>query len=304
MQLLQAIPIASLLGSVVTMMLLNRGNEVTAMRAAGMNPYRIGLPIFVGAALFSLVSLWLNDYAIPKSASRIHYLESVVIQGGEEEEFQEKGHWLRLGNQFFSFSDYIPADRALKGVVLYEKSDKGFGLSTFTFSEKALFDQKSKLWKLGETHQFRFTGKDSLSHKKLEETTLPLPINPQKLRKDRRSLDQLSLGELRQKTVRGSKVGAEVVRVQVAYHSKIAFCLAALIISLIGIKFGYRSERTTEAVVGVLISIGLAVGYWFLLSAGKVLSNEGTIAPWLGPWLPNFVLASFGFFQMSRLGKP
>src|SRR5690606_10037216 len=50
----QALPIAALLASVIAMVLLSRTNEITAMRAAGLGPVRIGLPILAGGALLSL----------------------------------------------------------------------------------------------------------------------------------------------------------------------------------------------------------------------------------------------------------
>ena len=46
--LVQSIPIASLLASVITMVLLSRTNEVTAMRAVGMGPLRVGMPVALG----------------------------------------------------------------------------------------------------------------------------------------------------------------------------------------------------------------------------------------------------------------
>ena len=52
--LVQSIPIASLLASVITMVLLSRTNEVTAMRAVGMGPLRVGMPVALGGGLYLL----------------------------------------------------------------------------------------------------------------------------------------------------------------------------------------------------------------------------------------------------------
>ena len=61
----QALPIASLLSGVICMVLLSRSNEITAMRAAGMGPLRIGAPIAFGGLLLSLGSFLLeNSYCL------------------------------------------------------------------------------------------------------------------------------------------------------------------------------------------------------------------------------------------------
>ena len=65
MHISQALPIASLLASVITMVLLSRTNEITAMRAAGMGPLKIGLPLATGGVLLSIAAYAVNERVIP-----------------------------------------------------------------------------------------------------------------------------------------------------------------------------------------------------------------------------------------------
>src|SRR5690606_6451539 len=78
-QIVQALPIASLLASVICMILLSRSNEITAMRAAGMGPLQIGAPLAAGGMLLSMGSLIIGEVFVPKFAQRVHYVQQVLI---------------------------------------------------------------------------------------------------------------------------------------------------------------------------------------------------------------------------------
>ena len=60
-QLVQILPIAALLSSVVSMVVLNRHNETTAMRAAGMSPSQIAIPLGIGGFGLCIFSFFLNE---------------------------------------------------------------------------------------------------------------------------------------------------------------------------------------------------------------------------------------------------
>ena len=106
--LVQAIPIASLLGSVTCMVLMSRTNEITAMRAAGMGPVRVGLPVAIGGLILSALSILLGEFIAPKSMKQMRYVEEVVIEGSRENQMEQGAHWAREENFLFSFEEFNP----------------------------------------------------------------------------------------------------------------------------------------------------------------------------------------------------
>ena len=302
-QVLQALPIASLLGSIVVMLLLGRTNEITAMRAAGMTPLRIGAPVFAGALFLCLIGFLIGETVLPKSAMRMHYIEDVLIEGKSDDKRMQKGNWFRVKEKFFNFVDFDRNLNKLYNLVILVKSTKEFKLNEMIHAESATFNSARGTWDLNDISIYRFLSGGQVQLTKSLEFPMSLPIEPQKLTADPRRPDELSLSELSERVGRGLGTGTNVREIQVAYHVKIAFIFASFMVCFVGLKFGYKSERATETVVSVLLGIGLGVSYWFLLSAGRALANGGNIEPWLGAWLPNFVLGSLGVFELYRLHK-
>ena len=93
------------------------------------------------------------------------------------------------------------------------------------------------------------------------------PFAPDKLVIDRRLPNELSLRELLEKIHRGQLSGVDVLNLEVDFQVKLAFYFAAFVVSLIGLRFGYTSERSTETAKGILLAIAIGISYWFILNA-------------------------------------
>ncbi len=88
----------------------------------------------------------------------------------------------------------------------------------------------------------------------------------------------------------------------VELHKRLAIPIACLVFALIGLPLGIGSRSATRG-RGFVLSIGLIMVYYVILNHGELLSREGRIPAWLGPWLPNLVLVLIAFPLMTRMGR-
>lgn len=303
-QIMQALPIAGLLASVICMILLSRTNEITAMRAAGMGALQIGAPLAAGGLLLSFGSLFIGEIVVPRFAQKMHYVQQVLIEGKKDDQVADGAKWARDGQNLINFQDYDPMTQTLSKVRMVEvrpnfrpvqavEADLGYYLSA------------TKTWKLTNIRILYFKRNGVLDRtESREELDLALPIDPKKLRQDRRKPNELGIAELSDMIARGEKVGADTLPYKVDFHYKLAYPFAAFVVSLIGLKFGYKSERTTETAKGVLIAFFIGISYWVVLSASRALGLRGDIHPFLAAWAPNVVVLGIITFDayMSRKG--
>lgn len=301
-QVVQALPIASLLASVIAMILLSRTNEITAMRAAGMGALRIGFPLAVGGLMLSGISLLIGELVLPRFAQKVHYVQQVQIEGEKDDQMAGGAKWLRNGQNLINFQDYDPLTQTMTKVRVVEVRPNFRPIQSVE-AETAVFNAETKFWRLKDIKVLHFKRNGTLDTVEQREVQdVEIPVEPQKLKKDRRKPNELSFGELNDVVDRGDQSGADTVPFKVELQGKLAYPFAAFVVSLIGLKFGYKSERTTETAVGVLLAFIIGISYWFVMSAGRALGLRGDLHPFLAAWLANVVIMGIIVFDawMSR----
>lgn len=301
--LLQALPIAALLSSVICMVLLSRTNEITAMRAAGMSPLRVGAPVAVGGAILVVISMLLGEVILPVSARKMHYIQKVKMEKHSELQIAEGARWIRDGSALYNFKDYDPLTRTMIGVrVIY--TGNGFRPKRTLEAQQAVYKPQSDDWQLYNVKMVYFWPNGTVSYTEQRKTlSIPIPVEPQKLKKERRLSSELSLGELSEIISQGKVSGLDVLSLEVDMHVKFAFYFAAFVVCLIGLKFGYKSERTMETARGILLAIAIGVSYWFILNAGRALGKRGTLPPLMSAWLANVVVFAAAMVSIYRTRK-
>ena len=298
-QIVQALPIASLLASVVSMILLSRTNEVTAMRAAGMSAVQIGVPLAFGGLVLSVGSLIASEFVLPGMAQRVRYVQDVLIEGHKDEDSGQSSKWLRDGKRLINFREYDPVGQRLWGISIVELRPN-FRPDRATEAEEAVFLSDENRWRLNRVKTFHFHKNGSVdSVVPVPYLDLDLPIEPKKLKRDDRKPGELSFQELREAITRGDRSGIDTLPLKVEIQGKLAYPFATFVVSLIGLKFGYRSERATETAKGVLIAFFVGISYWFVLSAGRALGLRGDLDPFVAAWLPNIVVLAFVLLDAS-----
>ncbi len=296
-QVMQALPIASLLASVIAMILLSRTNEITAMRAAGMGAIRIGLPLAVGGLLLSGLSLLLGEVVLPRFAQKVHYVQQVQIEGEKDDQMAGGAKWLRNGQNLINFQEFDPISQTMTKVRVVEVRPN-FRPVQSVEAETAIFNPETKFWRLKDIRVLHFKRNGTLdSVEQRDVQDVEIPVEPQKLKKDRRKPNELSFGELNDLVDRGDQSGADTVPFKVELQGKLAYPFAAFVVSLIGLKFGYKSERTTETAVGILLAFCIGISYWFVMSAGRALGLRGDLHPFLAAWLANVVILGIIVFD-------
>ncbi len=299
----QALPIASLLASVITMVLLSRTNEVTAMRAAGMGPGLVGMPVVVGGLILCLCSVLIGEWMLPRSAARLHFIQEVQIERESETQIAEGARWLKSGNMLYNFRDYDPITNMMTVVKAIEMGDN-FRPKRSIEARLATYRPEFDDWLLEDVKILYFWPKGTLSYSEEREVMpVKIPVEPTKLKKERRLPNELSSRELVDLIRKGTASGADVQFYRVDFHTKLAFHFAPLVVCLIGLKFGYKSERTMETARGVLLAVAIGMSYWFILNAARALAKRGILHPIPAAWVANVVIFSVSIFNIMHQKK-
>lgn len=305
-ELYQAIPIASLISSIVVMILLSRTGEITAMRAVGMSPLRIIFPIACGGLILSALTFVLGEYVIPYTTRKSHYIKQITIEG-EVAALNEGAYWVRTPEMTVHFKSYNPNKQSLSQLKILYLNEETFAPKRVLHADSAVYLAERKTWALDTVHEFFFNHEKKLTDSEsIPKIEMPLPIEPSKLTFDRRTPFEMSLSEIGTVIETGQATSGDILTYRIAWHMKFAYPLAAFLITFLGLRFGYQTERGSETIRGMFLALLLALSYWFILSASKVLCSSGSLHPFFAGWLANiwiFFIAIYQFIRVARVPR-
>jgi lipopolysaccharide export system permease protein len=307
-----SLPLALLVSLLYVLGKMNRANEFTAMRAAGIGFMRLSAPIWVVGMLCCGVAWWLNTEIVPWSVERSRAMH-------DELQFRhDAAHATspdRVGAAYSVAFDNAVARRMWFFNRFSQSTQHGYGVAVSALDARrregsrivaaeAWPDRARRGWVFKEGRDLTFnaeTGELVASvpfHEKFqagytEEPSLMLLI-------DRRPID-LSLHELRKITdyLEGEH-NPKSIPYAVRYFGLIADTLGPLIVIAIAIPFAITGVRVNPA-VGVSKSIGLFALYYMLMNVAFSLATKELVEPEVAAWLPNIGMTALAIWFFVRL---
>lgn len=327
--LFQITPLAVLMSSLLTLAILSRNNEITAMRSSGISLYRVAIPFLAIAQAVSLLMLWANDAVIPGANHQAELVREIQIERHSPRAFfQGNEIWVRLANQTLmrgdlAVSEEFPLKRAYK--VLFAKfpwirSDPGDvfplklqGISLYRlnpdFSIHEVLIAKELVHEEGQWFLIsglsRTVGPD-LTGKSQPFERLPITLN-QKPEDFRRTInvssEALSLRDLAAYVERLEEDGYNPARYATDLFGRTAFPFVCVIMALIGSSMSLMEtgSRGTSVVKGVGYSLLIGFLYWAGHSVALAFGRSGVLPPLLAGWAANLLFLSFAGYLFLRV---
>src|SRR3989338_4474526 len=301
--LFQIMPLAILMSTLLTLTILSRNNEITAMRSSGVSLYWVSVPFLVVAQVLSLLMLWASDAVIPGANQQADVLREFRIEGKTPGSvFQGSEMWVRLGDQTLMKGD-LPDDSAPRvyGISLY-KLEQDFSIREIVFAKELLYENGGWVLVSGVSRTFH---PDQLVRSQPFDR-LPIQLN-QKPEDFRRAVridsEALSLRELAAYVERLRQDGYNPARYATDLFGRTAFPFVCLIMALIGITISLTEtgSRGTGLVKGVGYSLLGAFLYWAPHSVALAFGRSDVVPPLLAGWAANILFLSFAGYLFLRV---
>lgn len=296
-------PLGALMASILTVGGLNRTREITAMRSCGLSFYQIATPFFALGTIVSVLALSLTAVFIPLANIKAEYVQSVLIQNKPEPLlFTPDRLWLRVGKNHLLQIDSVEEDGfRLNGIHQYLLDD-AFGLQEILEGDRAFFHNSE--WVMEQVVQRNFKEGDQIQVNEVPRQILALSLSPDDFQNWlARSPEHMSLYKLHDYVQRMAEDGHSPHRFLTDYWARIAYSLAPLVMTLLGVSVSFRGSGVRG--VGVAKGLGqtLAIGFffWAAHSVGIVLGRNGAVLPVIGSWIATVMFLAIGINQFLKL---
>lgn len=305
--LLFIIPMAAMIGVIISYSRMVSDNEVIAMKAGGIGLYRMLPPVILFAAAAAAATALVSTTLIPAGNTATKQIlfrlaKEKIDNGLKERQFSES-----LGKMVIYVDKVDPETRDLHGMYV---SDMRTPTTPTTIIARA-----GKLQARMETMEVHLEMTDGTLHRAPDDKsqtiffkkyTLKVPLQEPKavlgesaggINKGR--LTQQALLAEAKRVGNKSKIAASLIT---EYHKRLAMPVGCFILSLLGLPLALFTRHGRKP-LGLPLGLGFFIIYYAMLTGatGYAENNPALIRPLL--WLPNLLFATLTIFFIRQVAS-
>jgi len=282
-------PMAVLFSVMLLLVRMAKDNEVTILRTSGMNALRLLAPILLMAIFSTSLSFLTNEQVVPWANRVSDALIRKSIQKIPPPTVVNNVFFKEEGGRFFYIRKINKKKNIMHDILIFEKTSR---YPRVTTARTASWDKRSWTLHDGVTQEFNEDGVIDFTSK-FNQTKINVDREVQSFYTRKKTAKEMDSSELKEKISKLEEGGVSTRNLRIEYWMKSSLPTACLIFGIIGSAFCLRFVKSGKDWWGVIVAIiivVLLVGFYFFATAlFKSLAKKGTISPFLGAWMPNFV---------------
>lgn len=283
-------PIALLLAILITFGLMNKHNELIALKSSGVSIFHLFKPVAALGVLGAVLLFLLSDIVVPAAMTRANRILLQEVKG--EEAALIENIWIKGDHSFFKIGQYDP-----EGQVIY-------GLTAYYLDDQSRFSRRMDANR-GEYKEGRWVLQDLLVQKFDPGTEAPkvsfsshkavnIELQPEQLLEIAPETDEMSCKTLQAVIDKMEAEGDDANRYRVDLQNKVAFPVVCLLMCLIGTAIAVRGKLKGGLPAIVSYGIGIAFLYYIVWSICISFGYGGILPPVAAAWAPHVIFLCVG----------
>ncbi len=291
----QITPVGILLAVLITFGLMNKNNEIIALKSGGMSVYSLIRPIFY-VGLFSTIFLFLiSEIMVPLTIAKANDIYRVEVKKYTQTR-GVKDIWFKSHRCIVFISYFNPKKNTISGVTL-NFFDARFRLQRRVDAVEGQFRQGQ--WVLHDIMEQELNeNSGTYDTRFIEKNVENIDFMPEDLQRVAKKSEEMSFKELLRYIQDVESEGYDATPYRVDLHGKFALPLACLIVCLIGAGITVRKVNRHGLSVNIALGIVVIFLYWIVHSFCLSLGHGGMLPPVVAAWMSNFIFACFAVYSL------
>ncbi len=295
-------PLIMLLAVLITFGIMNRSNEITAMKATGTSVYRIVAPVLVAAAMLSAGLFFADQFYLPHTNKRQEALHNQIKGKPPQTYLRPDRRWIFGQNNDIYYYQFFDADRdQFANLTIFQIDPASFAVTQRIHAERAHWADSMGRWIYEQGWQRILRGPAIASYRTFDVSTFPeLGEAPSYFKKEVKQYSEMNYEELHRYIRDLQQSGFDVVRLRVQLNRKLSYPLITLIMAVIAVPFSLSTVKK-GAVTGVAVAVGIAVVYTVISRLFEAMGDISQLPPALAAWSPDLIFALVGAYLILKI---
>jgi len=295
-------PMSMLLAVLVTFGLLQRSNEIIAIKATGISLYRIVIPVLLASCLVAGLLFLSDQFYLPYTNKRQDELRNRIKGKPAQTYLRPDRKWIfGQHNDIYYYQLFDPDRDTFGGVSVFQFDPHTFQITHRIAAARAHWSGPMDRWVYEQGWERSLKGSAIESYNRFDAATYPqLAEPPAYFKKEVKQSSEMNYEELRRYIHDLEQSGFDVVRLRVQLQKKIAYPLITLVMAVLAIPFAISAGKRS-ALAGVATAIGIGVVYWTISGLFEAMGNLSQLPPTVAAWSPNLVFGFIGGYLILRM---
>jgi lipopolysaccharide export system permease protein len=295
-------PAAMILGAAVAVSTFRNTREWTAMRAVGLGPWRLAVPVLAVTFGVGLVLLVEHDFWGVRAAQRAEEIQALRFgRGGDLRRYEAARapkRWFRGrdGRRIYHLLG-SPRDGGFERVTVLEVTPD-FRLARRI--DAGRMRPEGGAWLLEDVQDRTFLPDGGMRLERAAVRRYDFPEPPEAFAVVPGRPTQMRWNTLLAQIKIRRQLGLRVADFELERYNRIAYPFAGVPGALLALALALRRNRKGHVSAALLESVGVTLLFWATQGVTWSLGNSGRVAPWVAAWLPNVLFLAAGALAVRR----
>jgi LPS export ABC transporter permease LptG/LPS export ABC transporter permease LptF len=297
-------PLIMLLAVLITFGLMNRANEITAIKATGTSIYRIVTPVLFAAAIVAVGLFFADQFYLPRTNQRQEALHNQIKGKPAQTYLRPDRKWIfGQHSDIYYYQFFDPDHDQFGNVTIFQIDPANFSISQRIHAERAHWEDSLNRWVFEQGWERALNGSAIATngYRTFEVSTFSdVTEAPSYFKKEVKQYSEMNYEELRRYIRDLQQSGFDVVRLRVQLNKKLSFPLITLIMAVLAIPFSLSAAKK-GAVTGIAVAVSIAVFYTVISRLFEAMGDLSQLPPALAAWSPDIIFAMMGAYLILRI---
>jgi LPS export ABC transporter permease LptF/LPS export ABC transporter permease LptG len=295
-------PLVMLLAVLVTFGLMQRSNEITAIKATGTSIYRIVAPVIVASAFLAAGLFLADQYYLPHTNQRQEALHNQIKGKPAQTYLRPDRKWIfGKNNDIYYYQFFDPDHDQFGNLTVFQLDKPTFSITRRIHADRARWADNLNTWEYERGWERTLKLSAIGDYQPFAVATFPeLPETPAYFKKEVKQDTEMNYEELHRYIRDLQQSGFDVVRLRVELHEKLSYPLTTLIMAFLAIPFSLSTGKR-GAITGVAVAVGIAVFYIVISRLFEAMGNLSQLPPALAAWSPDLIFVLVGGYLILKV---
>lgn len=292
----QITPIGLLLAVLIAFGLMNKNNEIIALKSGGVSVYYLLRPVLTIAVFLAILLFSLSEIVVPITISKANKIWLMEVKNKPTITSKQRNIWIKGHRAIYFIQYFNPQNQTISGVIL-NFFDKEFKLTRRVDAKKGLYVQGK--WVFYDSMEQVLDEESAIYNVRLHSQKAEnVDFLPEDLMRVFKKSDEMNIAELFTYIKEVELEGYDATTFRVDFHARFAYPVLSIIVCLMGTGIAVKRKSREGPSVSIAFGAVMVFLYWVLHSFCLSLGYGGLLPPVISAWISNIIFLCYGVLNL------